>query len=176
GAIPRRALGQLARRRLHGPGGRASPAERPHARVRADRGEAQARRAARRGDDQPVVTACAPQLLCGSDARAAAVPGNARAARPSGTVRGDGDSLLERAGGAADRAGRSRDRRERAPPQRAPVRSARLRTRRTYVGVTRAHTFGTNVLQTCTTFRPTLSVGGSGGGPSVGRGPPQRAG
>src|SRR5262249_29631203 len=158
------------------PGCRASPAERPHARVRADRGEARARRAACRRDDQPVVTACAPQLLRGSDARAAAGPRDARAARSSGRVRGDGDSLLERAGGAAHRAGGSRDRRERAPPQRAPVRSARLRTRRTYVGVTRAHTFGTSVWRTRTTFRPTLSVGGSGGVPSVGREPRERAG
>src|SRR5205085_786200 len=135
------------------------------------RSEAPRRRAARRGDNQPVVTARTAQLLRGSHACAAARAGDARAARASGWFRGDRDSLPERARRTADRARRSGDRVERPPPQRAPVRAARLRARGAYLVVIRIHTFVTHALQTRTTFRPRLSVGGSGGIQFVGRVP-----
>src|SRR5262249_5371513 len=168
---PRRTGGRIARGRLYGAGRRTSSAERSRAGVRAARRDAQAGWAARRRDDQPAVADRAPKLLRGPDARTAPRSGDAGAARSAGGLRGDGDSVPERARGAADRAGRSGDRRERPASQRAPLRAAGLRARGTNDDVIRIHTFATLALQTRTTFQPALSVGGSGGIPFVGREP-----
>ena len=83
--------------------------------------EAPPRRPARRRDDQPALAARPPLLLRRPDARAAARPRDARAARAAGRLPRGRDPLPQRAA--------PRRRRRRADP-RDPLRAARLRDRR----------------------------------------------